>query len=273
MAPDEYVEDLCENMHFYAPKDYITGGDLYFEYNPEAISHCLDSLTPDNVNMILFDKKFDDGDFEKIEPWFSTKYTNSEIPSDWVNSWRTIAPFSEFHLPQPNIFITDDFSLIAVPSEVIYPQKIHDNALSEIWYKPDTKFRLPECYMHFNLISPTTVSSPEGAGMTDLLVAILKQLLVEELYPATAAELTHHIEHGEKGLLIKVSGFNQKLPLVLEAITKCLAKCSDLVTQDLFQVRDARKFSECQLSVDNVNWITARKIMTVTYIFCKYMFV
>lgn len=47
----------------------------------------------------------------------------------------------------------------------------------------------------------------------DLFVTILKHLLVEELYPATAAELNYAIYTSDKGIVIKVTGFNQKLPV------------------------------------------------------------
>lgn len=47
----------------------------------------------------------------------------------------------------------------------------------------------------------------------DLFVAILKQLLVETLYPATIAELNHAIYTNEKGIMLKMNGFNQKLPV------------------------------------------------------------
>lgn len=52
-----------------------------------------------------------------------------------------------------------------------------------------------------------------SAALMDLFVAILKQLLVEELYPATAAELNHEIYTSDKGIVVKVNGFNQKLPV------------------------------------------------------------
>jgi nardilysin len=32
----EYVENLVENMQLYPPEDYITGSELYFEYEPEV---------------------------------------------------------------------------------------------------------------------------------------------------------------------------------------------------------------------------------------------
>lgn len=32
----EYVETLAENMQFYSSEDYITGSELFFEYDPEV---------------------------------------------------------------------------------------------------------------------------------------------------------------------------------------------------------------------------------------------
>lgn len=160
--PDEYVEDLCENMHFYSPSDYINGSDLYFEYDPVSIRACMDVLVPENANIIICDKKFNEDEFEKIEPWFKTKYTDTEIPADWIDCWKKIEPFPDFHLPEPNVFVTDDFTLIPVPENVPHcPIKIHSDALSEVWYKPDAKFRLPECYMNFYYLSPLPLASPE----------------------------------------------------------------------------------------------------------------
>lgn len=159
-APVDYVEEMSENMHFFPPEDYITGSELYFEYNPETIQMCMDYLSADNVNIIISNKKFNDKEFDKIEPWFKTKYTHTDIPKEWTETWKTIPPLPEFHLPLPNIFLTNDFSLIPVPSDVPkYPVKIHKDDISEIWYRPDPKFGLPECYMYFYIISPLTTSA------------------------------------------------------------------------------------------------------------------
>jgi nardilysin len=158
-----YVEALCENMHFYPPVDYITGSELYFEYDPESIKSCIDILRPDNVNIILFDKKFNEDDFNEVEPWFQTKYSSSEIPSEWVTNWTQIKPLPEFHLPKPNLYITDDFSLITLPTDISkYPEKIHHDDKIEIWYRVDPKFRLPNCYIYLYLITPYAIESPRS---------------------------------------------------------------------------------------------------------------
>jgi nardilysin len=46
-----------------------------------------------------------------------------------------------------------------------------------------------------------------------LYVNVLKLLLVEELYSATAARLNYSINASEKGITIKLDGFNEKLPV------------------------------------------------------------
>ncbi|XP_076299943.1 nardilysin [Lasioglossum baleicum] len=235
--PVDIVEDLCENMHYFPPEHYITGNHLYFEYNPEDIQACMDYLTPDNVNIIISDKKFNDEEFEKVEPWFKTKYTDTEIPKEWVECWRVIDPFPEFHLPLPNVFLTDDFSLISIPAEVPkYPTKIYSDRVTEIWYRPDPKFRLPECFMHFYILSPAARYSPKSAAMMDLYISILNHLLEEELFPAVDACLGCEIYTGDKGIIVEVNGFNQKVPLLLFTIAKYIADYATLLTKDLFDV-------------------------------------
>jgi secreted Zn-dependent insulinase-like peptidase len=54
-----------------------------------------------------------------------------------------------------------------------------------------------------------------SAAMLNLYVEILKLLLVEELYPADMADISYSIEAREKGIVLKFSGYNQKLHVSL----------------------------------------------------------
>ncbi|XP_018344745.1 PREDICTED: nardilysin-like isoform X2 [Trachymyrmex septentrionalis] len=235
--PADYVEDLCESMHFYPSRDYITGNELYSEYNPEAIQKCLDYLVPETVNIMIFNEDFDYLELNKVEPWFQTKYTDIEISKEWIERWKSIEPLSDFYLPLENTFLTNDFSLIPLPAEVPkYPVKLYSNTLSEIWYRPDPKFRLPECYMNFHFISPLGLQSPANAALMEMYCNVLKLLLIEELYPAIAAGFNYNISVSEKGITIKMNGFNEKLPLLLMAIAKYMVEYPTLVTKDLFEI-------------------------------------
>jgi nardilysin len=72
----ELVEELSEAMQFYPPEDYMTGSELYFEYDPDAIKMVLDSFIPRKMNVIVFCNNLPPGlNYDKTEKWFSTKYT------------------------------------------------------------------------------------------------------------------------------------------------------------------------------------------------------
>ncbi|XP_069674736.1 nardilysin isoform X2 [Periplaneta americana] len=235
---DENVEDLSENMQFYVPEDYLTGSELFFEYDPEAIKKCLDCLKPDDVNIIVSSK--DSGkEYDKIEPWFKTEYCVQDIPDDWRKLWLNIKPDPSFTIPEPNIFLTTDFSVLPFPEQQgekdLYPVKVHDDELSEVWYRRDSMFKLPQAFLYYYLISPLPLTSPQNAAMLDLYVEIVKQLLVEEIYPADVANLSVSIMIADKGIMLKISGYNQKLHLLLEAVVNRMADVENSLTPSLFE--------------------------------------
>lgn len=49
--------------------------------------------------------------------------------------------------------------------------------------------------------------------MLDIILNMLVVAITEELYPAIAADLSYTFAVHEKGLMIKISGFNEKLPV------------------------------------------------------------
>ncbi|PSN38436.1 Nardilysin [Blattella germanica] len=199
VPPDENVETLATNMQFYPPEDYITGPELIFRYDPEAIQRILDALKPDTVNIMVSCQ--DHGkELDRKEPWFQTEYSVSDIPNDWLELWQKIEPNPSFRMPDPNIFLTTNFDLLPFSEEddeltMPYPVKVLQNEAYEIWYRRD-----------FN------------AALTDLYVGILNQMLVEELYPAHAADLECLITAADKGIVLKFKGYNEKLHLLLEAV-------------------------------------------------------
>ncbi|XP_032680712.1 nardilysin-like isoform X2 [Odontomachus brunneus] len=234
---EDYVEDMSDNMFIYPPREYITGNCLFFEYNADVIQMCLDCLVPDNVNITVYSKKFDEQQFDKFEPWFETKYMDSEIPPEWIERWKGIEPFPSFHLPLPNMFLVNDFSMIPLSSNIpSYPEKVYHDENLEIWYREDPKFRLPDCHMAFYLISDMPCKSTKNAVLLDLYVVILNHLLSEELYPAAAVGYNYDIVVLMNGIALLVNGFNEKLPLLLMTVAKHIVDFPNLVTKDFVEV-------------------------------------
>ncbi|XP_063628856.1 nardilysin-like [Cydia splendana] len=114
--PADYVESLAENMHFYPPEHYITGDRLYYKYDPKGIREVLECMSADSVNiMILSNKHSKKIDYDAKEKWFGTEYRREAVPSAWLERWLNVAPYSQFHIPDKNIYLTSDFSLVPPP--------------------------------------------------------------------------------------------------------------------------------------------------------------
>lgn len=72
-SPGDNVESLSESMQKYPPEHYITGSDLFYDYDPDAIKECLSRLRHDNVNIMVLSND-NSKDYKFTEPWFKTPY-------------------------------------------------------------------------------------------------------------------------------------------------------------------------------------------------------
>ncbi|KAM4628663.1 nardilysin b [Polymixia lowei] len=225
--PIEYVENICENMQLFPKEDFLTGDQLMFEYNPQVISAALSLLTPDRANLLLLSPEHE-GLCPLRERWFSTCYNVEDIPEEWLQRWTgDLQLHPELHLPAENKFIATDFTLKESDCpDTEFPVRIVNNDRGSFWYKKDNKFKIPKAYVRFNLLSPMIQKSPENLVLFDIFVNILAHNLAEPAYEADVAQLEYKLVAGEHGLVVRVKGFNHKLPLLLNLIVDYLADFS-----------------------------------------------
>ncbi|XP_036376739.1 nardilysin b [Megalops cyprinoides] len=222
--PIEYVENICENMQLFPKEDFLTGDQLMFEYNPEVISAALSLLTPERANVLLLSPDHE-GYCPLKERWFGTQYSVEDIEQEWRDLWAGDFELnSELHLPAENKFIATDFSLKTSDCpDTEYPVRIISSEKGCLWFKKDNKFKIPKAYVRFNLLSPVIQKSPVNLVLFDIFVNVLAHNLAEPAYEADVAQLEYKLVAGEHGMMIKVKGFNHKLPLLLNLIVDYLA--------------------------------------------------
>ncbi|KAM4022595.1 nardilysin [Anomaloglossus baeobatrachus] len=238
--PIEYVENICENMQLFPKEDFLTGDQLLFEYSPDVIAEALRVLTPERANLLLLSPD-NEGKCNMKEKWFGTQYNIEEIDAKWKELWASDYPVNpDLHLPAENKFIATDFTLKTSDcADTEYPEKILDIKQGCLWYKKDNKFKIPKAYIRFHLISPLIQQSPETLVLFEIFVNILAHTLAEPAYEADVAQLEYKLVAGEHGLVIKVKGFNHKLPLLFELIIDYLADFTassdvyDMITEQL----------------------------------------
>ncbi|CAL8395045.1 unnamed protein product, partial [Boreogadus saida] len=235
MDPIMYVENICENMQLFPKEDFLTGDQLMFEYNPQVISEALRWLTPERANLLLLSPEHE-GNCPLRERWFTTSYSIEDIPEEWAGRWKEeLALNSDLHLPEENKFIATDFELRSLDCpDSEFPVKISSSDRGCLWYKKDNKFKIPKAYVRFHLVSPVIQKSPKSLVLFDLFVNILAHNLAEPAYQAQVAQLEYKLVAAEHGLLLRLKGFNHKLPLLLELLVDHLADF--IVEEEVFSM-------------------------------------
>ncbi|XP_013911896.1 PREDICTED: nardilysin [Thamnophis sirtalis] len=233
--PVEYVESLCENMQLFPKEDILTGDQLLFEYNPEIIAKALNQLIPSQANLILLSASHE-GQCHLKEKWFGTQYSVEDVDQHWSDTWASDFKLNpDLHLPEENRYIATDFALKDPDCpQTEYPVNIMSSQQGCLWYKKDDKFKIPKAYIRFHLISPLIQQSAENVVLFDTFVNILAHNLAEPAYEADVAQLEYKLVAGEHGLIIRVKGFNHKLPLLFQLIIDHLADFS--FTPEVFEM-------------------------------------
>uniref|UniRef100_A0A8B9C448 Nardilysin convertase n=1 Tax=Anser brachyrhynchus TaxID=132585 RepID=A0A8B9C448_9AVES len=238
--PVDYVESLCENMQLFQKEDFLTGDQLLFEYKPEVIADALNQLSPQRANLVLLSAA-NEGQCHLKEKWFGTQYSVEDIDKYWSDLWASDFELNQdLHLPEENKYIATDFALkVADCPETEYPVKTLSTQQGCLWYRKDDKFKIPKGYVRFHLISPLIQQSAENIVLFDTFVNILSHNLGEPAYEADVAQLEYKLVAGEHGLVIRVKGFNHKLPLLFQLIIDYLSDFSftpavfEMITEQL----------------------------------------
>uniref|UniRef100_A0A7M4E316 Nardilysin convertase n=1 Tax=Crocodylus porosus TaxID=8502 RepID=A0A7M4E316_CROPO len=209
----------------------------------KQIVYCLFSL----ANLVLL-SAVNEGQCHLKEKWFGTQYSVEDVDKYWSDLWASDFELNEdLHLPEENKYIATDFALKAPDCpETEYPVKILSTQQGCLWYRKDDKFKIPKgnagfafvffpaCFWH-----PLIPLFPCSVVLFDTFVNILSHNLAEPAYEADVAQLEYKLVAGEHGLIIRVKGFNHKLPLLFQLIIDHLSDFSftpavfEMITEQL----------------------------------------
>ncbi|KAH8395965.1 hypothetical protein KR222_000349, partial [Zaprionus bogoriensis] len=243
------VQHLVVNSKYFPPKDILTGKELYYEYNEQHLAELIGHLNEFKFNLMVTARKYEDLVFNQKEKWFGTEYTSIPMPPKWQQLWQqaTASSIPDLYLPEPNRFVTQDFTnfwhQLGKPEVPEAPKKLLQTDICELWFRPDDKYELPEAFMAFFFVSPLQRKSPKNDAMCALYEELVKFIVSEELYPATSAGLNYTFSVSEKGLILQVRGYNEKLHLLVESIAQAMVTVGATLNEQLLAtfVKDQRK--------------------------------
>jgi len=220
--PIALVRRMAALMNDYPTADLLRGPYVMTDYQPELIARYLKQLRPDNVLVTVSSQAVAT---DQTDPWFQTPYQFRQISAEQIQLWADKAIDSALTIPAPNHFIPERLSLRDVPaaSAAIPTLLTKQNGL-RLWHQLDTRFGVPRAEFYFSLRSPLANDSAEHAVLTQLYVKMVEDQLSELSYPAYVAGLDYKIYKHMRGVSVRLSGFDEKQPLLLEQILTALKK-------------------------------------------------
>lgn len=224
--PISYVQGLASDLHLLQPKDVLSGDYLYQVFDLENIKRYLQPLTASNMRATVISPTFKN-QTSLTERWYGTEHSAEAYSPQLLERCAAPKPNSELFLPKPNPFIATDFQIKFKKWESEDERKKNmaplllacsDHEMSRLWWKPDHTFLLPKCNAMIKFTTPLVYDSPRASVLAYLFAKHIEENLNEYAYDSQIAGLSYQFYQSAAGLQITISGYNHKLPLLLETI-------------------------------------------------------
>ncbi|CAK7263695.1 hypothetical protein SEPCBS119000_000613 [Sporothrix epigloea] len=255
----------------------LSGMSCLYKFEPDLITRAIDSLRPDNLQITLVSRTYP-GNWDKKEKWYGTEYKEEAISTELMSVIQeafTVSKsqrFPQLSLPHKNLFVPTKLEVekkvVAEPAPS--PRIIRNDAVAQTWFKKDDTFWVPKGSLTVSLKNPIISSLAANYIMTDLFTELVQDALEEYSYDADLAGLLYRVSLEQRALVIEVSGYNDKLPVLLEQV---LVTMRDLdIKDDRFAIihervtRSMRNYAfqqPYQLLSNYVSWITSPCAYTV----------
>ncbi|KAL5371833.1 hypothetical protein DPSP01_013961 [Paraphaeosphaeria sporulosa] len=233
------VEHASYMQKPYDRKEILSGPSVIKKFDKELIGEAMEYLRPDNFRVMIVSQNFP-GDWPEQEKWYGTKYKSEKIPQAFMDqvteAFKTKTRPKELHLPHRNEFIPErlDVEKRKVEKPAKRPKLVRNDDAVRAWWKKDDQFWVPKGNVHILLRTPKTYDTPRAAILSSLYASLVDDALVEYSYNASISGLWYGFDTHASGLSVFVSGYNDKLHVLLE---KVLLQIRDLeIKEDRFEI-------------------------------------
>lgn len=214
LGPLDATMQAANNMQFYTAKHVLDAAYYYSTYDKDKAQSYLDKLTVDNVLIVQLGESFV---ADQTSPYFSAPYKQLPLDDALYEKLQAADTHLPIRLPEKNPFIAEDLQL-GVEHLQIAPQRLEKTARSELWHKPLERFLIPRANTYIALLQDDIGESPKDVVLLAIYVALLNDSVNSLVYPASMAGLDFTIYPQLRGLTLRISGFSDKQPVLLDSI-------------------------------------------------------
>lgn len=187
-------------------------------FDPGLIKHYLHQLTPDRMILTLATP---DLETDRRTPRYQIDYRLGRPAESDLAHWRDPEADDRLYARGTNPFVAHNPDLITaegMPEK--QPERIWHAEGGELWFLQDGSFGVPRANLYLALFSASANDSPRTAVLNRLYTQVLNDRLNEVLYDASLAGLSASIYSHARGFSLRLTGYNDRLPLLLDTIVK-----------------------------------------------------
>lgn len=221
-----FTSKISSVMHKPFPREWLLSGHSKLrKFDATLVKAALDCLRPDNFRINIVSRDYP-GTWDRKERWYGTEYTSKKIPADFMRQVERAAASTaqeripQLHLPHKNQFIPTKLEVerkeIKEPAPA--PKIVRNDNLARTWYKKDDTFWVPKANLIVSCKSAVIYASAANSVKARLFTDLVRDALEEYSYDADLAGLQYVLSLDSRGLFIEVSGYNDKLSVLLEQV-------------------------------------------------------
>ncbi len=198
-----YVAGKSALMFDFKLEDVETLPYLFKKYDPQAYSAVLDTLTPENMLVVL---QTNSEAVDQKAPFYDAEYSLAEVGGEAFKKLARPAKISGISYPAPNKFIPYNLKLYDED-----PHLVWNNPLGKVYFKFDHRFNQPKAFMKLQIETPRVYDTVENYVRAKLYAAAVSESLNEEVYPIQLSGLSYGLGLEKKGVVFTVGGYSERI--------------------------------------------------------------
>lgn len=214
------VIGIANALADYPVAEVLRGPYLYSDYDAGLIRDYLERMQPSNLLLTVTDRGVET---DRQSRWFGTPYAIRNLDAALLaDAARHVPPLT---LPAPNVFLPDRVDTKPLSAGApVKPAALADEAGYRLWHLQDGEFPGPKASLYLQMLSARATATPRDAALASLYALLVEDDLNEFAYPATLAGLQYGISPSSRGLSVKLSGYDQRMGLLLDKILHSLQR-------------------------------------------------
>lgn len=216
----DYAEAMIDEPLETFPEKTLTST----RYERESFDGLLAKLTPDSCHFSLLATPQKSRLLPDLkERWLGADYTIHPLSTHKLQTWTASLPHPLIHLPEKNAYFPQNLTLVEATTDTT-PLLLEDSEQGTCYFCIDQDFKVPQISWNFSLKTPLiSTKQIKSHVLADLFCHTVSERLKGASYEAALGGLSFDLIPDFNGLRLRVDGFHDKAPLLMEHIVNALA--------------------------------------------------